>query len=436
MATGKIRLNTAISMVIANMIGTGVFTSLGFQLFGVQSGFGIVLLWLLGGIIALCGALSYGELASAMPRSGGEYNYLSNIFHPMLGFVAGWVSVIVGFAAPVALSAIALGKYVNKVYPNVNMVMLACVVVIFMTIIHSFTLKRSAVFQDASTIVKLILMVGIILVAFILGTSQHVSILPMNSDIKEQSWKAIFSSSFAVSLNWIYYSYSGWNAAAYVANDMENPKVNIPKALIFSTLVVTVLYLLINYAFLYTAPISELKGQVEVGYISASHIFGTNGGNIMAILIAITLISSVSSLVFIGPRIAQVMGEDLPQISILAKLNKHSIPVLATVVQSAITLALILTSTFESVLLYAGFTLNLFSFLTVFGLMVMRWNRKDLVSTFKVPLYPIPPLIFLALSAWTLYFTLTEHPRESIYGLLTILAGSVIYFIKKPKQTA
>ncbi len=416
------------------MIGTGVFVSLGYQLDGVQSGFGIMMLWLIGGIIALCGALAYGELASAMPRSGGEYHYLSQIFHPLLGFLSGWVSVTVGFAAPVALAAMALSDYVAKVYPGVNSQLIACTVVILMTLVHSFTLKRSAVFQDVTTILKIALIAFFIIAGFFIVNSQHLSVMPVVSSVKAQSWTAIFSTSFAISLNYIYLAYSGWNASAYVANDIENPKVNIPKSLLYGTLIVTVLYVLINYVFMNSAPVDELKKSGDgVAYVSAVHIFGANGGNIMAILIAVTLVSTVSSMVFIGPRVAQVMGEDLSQIGFLAKKNAHGVPVIATVVQSAITIILVLTSKFQDVLLYIGFTLNLMTFLTVLGLFVMRIKGKIKSDSYKTIGYPVTPFIFLLLSAWTLYFTMSDKPNQSLLGLATIVAGSVIYFIRKPR---
>jgi APA family basic amino acid/polyamine antiporter len=429
----KINLHTAVFIVIANMIGTGVFVSLGYQLDGIQSGFAIIMLWLLGGVIALCGALSYGELASAMPRSGGEYHYLTQIFHPLLGFLSGWISVTVGFAAPVALAAIALSDYIAYVYPSINPLLFTCAIVVLITIVHSFTLKRSAIFQDVTTVMKIALIVFFVIAGLMMASSQHISLMPVNSSIKEQSWTSIFTAAFAVSLNWIYFAYSGWNASAYIANDMENPKVNIPKSLLYGTLIVTVLYVLINYVFMNSAPIDELKKSGDgVAYVSAVHIFGANGGKIMAILIAVTLVSTVSSMIFIGPRVAQVMGEDMSQLSFLARKNNHGVPVIATIVQSAITIMLV-TFKFTDVLVYAGFTLNLMTFLTVLGLFVMRIKGKIKSDSYKTIGYPVTPFIFLILSAWTLYFTMSNKPTQSLLGLATILAGSVIYFIRKPK---
>src|SRR6185312_12615768 len=322
----KINVFTATLVVISGMIGTGVFTSLGFQLMGVHSSFGILMLWLVGGIIALCGAFSYGELASAMPRSGGEYTYLSKIFHPLAGFLSGWVSATVAFAAPTALSAMALGTYVNRVYPTVNSQLLALSVIIIVTIIHSFNLRQSSRFQNIFTILEIVLILFFIACGFMMSSPQSVSILPVDNGNSGEGWSSIFSSSFAVSLIYVSYAYSGWNTATYMASDIENPGRNVPKSLFYGTIIVMVLYIFLNYIFLYSAPAKELQGQVEVGFISAIHIFGVKTGNLMGMMIALLLVASISSFTLAGPRIAKVMGEDLSQLSFLSITNKHGIP--------------------------------------------------------------------------------------------------------------
>ncbi len=427
----KINLFTAVSIVIANMIGTGVFTSIGFQLNGIESVFAIMMLWLTGGIIALCGALSYGELGSAMPRSGGEYHYLSVLIHPLVGFLSGWVSVTVGFAAPVALAAFAFGKYVNKVYPFLDPNIMAYSVVIITTIMHCFTLKGSARFQNISTYVKIALILLFIVAGFLVSVHQNVSLIPKDSPVTAMSWKSIFTMPFAVSLIYVSYSYSGWNASAYMASEIENPEKSIPKSLLMGTIMVTVLYVLLNFIFLYTTPVSELKNQVEAGYISGIHIFGSGAGNLIGLMIALLMVSSISSLVFAGPRVTRVMGEDITALSALAKTNRHGIPVVATLLQSAIALVLIYTSTFDAVVLYIGFTLSVFTFLTVCSLFILRRGRSGLQAKYKTFGYPVTPLVFLILNGWTLYSTLSAHPKESLYGLGTVMAGSVLYFIKK-----
>ncbi len=415
------------------MIGTGVFTSLGFQLNGIESVFAIIMLWLAGGVIALCGALSYGELASAMPRSGGEYHYLSVLMHPLVGVLSGWVSVTVGFAAPVALSAFAFGNYVNKVYPGLNTNTLAYTAVIVTTALHCFTLKSSARFQNISTLLKIVLILTFIVAGLAIHNHQNISLAPADNPVTALSWKSIFTMPFAVSLIYVSYSYSGWNASAYMAGDIKNPGRNIPRSLLAGTALVTVLYVMLNYVFLYSAPVSELKNQVEVGYISGIHIFGAGAGNFVSLMISLLMISSISSLVFAGPRVAQVMGEDIPALSLLSKTNRHGIPIFAILLQSAIALLLIRTSSFNAVILYTGFTLAIFTFLTVLSLFILRIWRKDLHPTYKTFGYPLTPLVFLTLNGWILYSTFSAHPVESLYGLGTALAGSILYFIQKKK---
>jgi len=432
MSGRKITVFTAALIVVSSMIGTGVFTSLGFQLPGIHSGFGIMMLWLVGGIIALCGALCYGELASAMPRSGGEYHYLSKIYHPFIGFLSGWISAIVGFAVPTALAAMALGAYINKVFPSVNPEVLGVIVIVSVTFIHSFSLHQSALFQKAFTMLEIALILFFIIAGFMVDTSQPISIFPTHSNMATDDWHAIFSSSFAVSLIYVSYAYSGWNTAAYISSDIENPRRNVPKALFYGTISVMGLYLLLNYIFLYTTPIQEMQGQVEIGLISAIHILGIKLGNFMGMMIAFLLLASISSLILAGPRVVQVMGEDFPLLSFFSTKNKQGVPYVAIIIQGTIALLLIFTSSFGKVLLYVGFLLSLSTFMTVLGLFVLRYRNKGKIEGYKTFGYPVTPIIFLAVTAWMLFFAIKERPLESLLGLGTIFAGSIFYFIKKP----
>ena len=421
---------TATSLVIANMIGTGVFTSLGFQLLGIHSVFSLLLLWVIGGIIALCGALCYGELGAAMPRSGGEYQYLTRIFHPLVGFLSGWVSVTVGFAAPTALAAMAMGLYAAKVFPFLSPVLLASSLVVILTLIHTLDMRVGRSFQNVFTTIKLVLIVLFILSGFVFGTAQNITIFPDSN-----SFKDIISPAFAISLIYVSYAYSGWNAAAYIAGEIENPQKNLPKALFRGTLLVMVLYLLLNFIFLYTVPMSEMAGQLEIGYISADKIFGTTGGRVMGMVISLLLISSVSSMIIAGPRVAQAMGEDLPLLAKLAKKNNKGIPAYAILLQSSITLILILTSTFEEVLTYVGFTLSIFSFLTVLGVFFYRRQNPDKPSPYRAWGYPVTPAIFLSLSLWIIVYTIYNRPMVSLAGGATLFVGFLIYVSSKNKNT-
>lgn len=428
--TQKIGFSTAISLVIANMIGTGVFTSLGFQVLDIESGFAIMMLWIVGGILSLCGALTYGEIGSAFPQSGGEYNYLSKLYHPSVGFLSGWVSVTVGFAAPVAAASTALGLYVNKIYGSVNPQILAVSVILLLTIVHSINLKLGSAVQRAFTLIKVVIIVMFVGFGFFHHPEHSVSFSPTSD-----SFSQMMSSAFAVSLVFVTYAYSGWNAAAYIAGDLREPQKNLPKALIWGTLIVMVIYTALNFIFLYSVPINELKGVVEVGYLSANKIFGSDLGRFMSLVIALLLVSTVSAMILAGPRVMHAMGNDIRQLKIFSTSNKNNVPYVAVIFQSVISIVLVLTSSFESLITYVGFTLNLFTFLTVFGIFILRAKHKDIQTAYKTPLYPIPPILFLLISGWILFFIFKNKTMESLFGLGTVAFGFLVYWIsEKYKQ--
>lgn len=425
----KISVTTATAIVIANMVGTGVFTSLGFQVLGVQSIFALLMLWVIGGILSFCGALSYSELGAAIPRSGGEYTYLSKIYHPAVGFLSGFVSVFVGFAAPIALAAMALGGYFCTVFPWFNPVWVGATVVVLITLVHSINLSIGSRFQNIVTTLKVLLILIFIVCGFVFGEHQPISVLPLQG-----SWKEIGSAAFAISLIFVSYAYSGWNASAYMAGEIENPQKNLPKSILSGTLIVMVLYILLNFIFLYTVPIAEMADSqgnpiIEIGALSAGKIFGNTGGNIMSLVISILLISTISSMVLAGPRVTMTIGEDIAALKFFARKNKKGIPVIAIILQSLIALILIFTSSFDAVLTYLGFTLTLFTTLTVLGLFILRINKPDLPRPFKAWGYPITPAIFILLNLGIIYHSLTSKLTESLAGLGTVLIGLVIFYI-------
>ena len=424
----KISFITGTAIVIANMVGTGVFTSLGFQVMGIQSGFALLMLWLVGGLIALCGAVSYGELASAMPRSGGEYHYLSRIYHPALGFLSGWVSATVGFAAPTALAALALGQYAKSLWPALQPSWLSVAVVLALTVVHGTSTRAGSRVQVIITALKVVVLVVFIGAGMVVGEGQPLGFAP---DVA--GWQALLSPAFAVSLVFVSYAYSGWNAAVYLTGEIENPRRNLSRILLTGTAIVLLLYVGLNYVFLRSTPLAGLKGQVEVGFVAATSLFGPLGGRLMGGVIAALLVSTISSMIFAGPRIVQTMGEDLPALRFLAPKSRAGVPVRALILQTVITLAFILKPSFQGVLVYAGFVLNLFTFLTVLGLFVLRFRQPALLRPYKAWGYPFTPLIFLGLSGWTLYFIVRDKPWESLYGLATLALGMVVYFLTMRK---
>ncbi len=428
---GSISLLTATCIVIANMVGTGIFTSLGFQVGDLPSGFALMALWAIGGLCALCGALSYAELAAAMPRSGGEYHFLREIYHPAIGFVAGWISATVGFAAPVAIAAIPFGTYLAGVVPGLHPLLLSLAVVWITTFFLLWDLRLGSGFQNVSTLLKVALILVLIVAGFSVAGNQPISFLPAATDRA-----LIVSTPFAISLYWVMYAYSGWNASTYIVGEVRNPARTIPLSLGLGTLLVTGLYLGINAVFLRTTPIAEMVGKQEVGLIAGVHIFGEAGGKVMAVFIALGLVSAVSAMMWIGPRVTVAMGEDLGALSWLASRSARGIPVRATLVQFAIVNVLILITTFQKVVNYVQFSLMLSSTLTVLGVIVLRWRRPDLPRPYRTWGYPFTPLIFLGVSCWMLWHLLEDpSTREaSLWGLATALLGLVVYYLSPGKS--
>ncbi|MDR2009672.1 MAG: amino acid permease [Bacteroidales bacterium] len=428
----KIGLFTAIAYVVANMVGTGVFTSLGFQLSGgVTDVAAILLLWLMGGIIAFTGAQVYGELGSVMPRSGGEYNFLSELYHPALGFMSGFFSMFVGFAAPIALAAMALGEYFSNIYSAVDVRIIAAAVIILISIIHATGVKSGGAFQLIFTIIKILLIIAFIVAGlFFAPEHQDISIIPTST-----TWTQVLSAGFAVSLIYVYYSYSGWNASAYFVSELKNPAKNLPRSLVLGTLIVIVLYLLLNYVFLLVAPVSELSGKLDVGAVAANNIFGREGGIIMSGLISLLLISTISSMVFVGPRVIQVIGEDYPAFGFMSKKQKNGVPLIAIIVQSSISLILLFSSTFDTLLTYLGFVMNIFAFLTVAGVFVHRRKHPDAVRPYKTWGYPVIPAIFMIFVLWNMIYLFKDKTVETLIGLGTLAVSLIVYFIIVPKKT-
>jgi len=429
----KFKHTTIVAVVIANMIGTGVFTSLGFQLLDIRSGFVLLMLWSVGGIIALCGAMTYAELGAAMPRSGGEYNFLTRIYHPAVGFASGWVSATVGFAGPTALAAMTFAAYATSSLGGEPdpwvLKAVACGLIIVLTLVHGSTRRNSAGLQVVFTVLKVGVIVAFCVAAlWAVDTPQPVRFLFAAEDMP-----LLTGGAFAVALIYVSYAYTGWNAATYLSGELEEPQRRLPWILMAGTLVVMVLYLALNYVFLRVTPMDAMVGQLEVGYIAADAAFGELGGRFAGLVLSLLLISTVSAMTVAGPRVLQVIGEDIKQLRFLGQTNSDGVPARAILVQSSLAIIFILTSSFESVLVFSGFILALNSLVTVLGVFVLRLRQPDLPRPYRTFGYPVTPLIYLGLTAWTLIFVAINRTQESMMGLGVIVAGLIVYALF-PKQ--
>ncbi len=425
---------TVTALLVSNMVGTGVFTSLGFQARDLHTTPALLLLWLVGGVAALCGALSYAELGAALPRSGGEYVYLGRAYHPLVGFLGGWVSMTAGFAAPIALAGIAFGRYLSAVLP-VAPLPASLALVAAAALLHAGGLTLGRRVQVALTAANLLLVAGFVAAGLARG-GQPVAVLPGPA-----AWREAASPAFAVSLVYVGYAYTGWNAAGYVAGEIRDPPRTVPLALAAATGLVTVLYVLLNYTFLRLVPLGELAGVVEVGALAARRAFGPAGAAAAALAIALLLTATVSAMVLAGSRVTQAVAEGLARggAGLAARAAGRSAagaPRNAVLVQAALVALLLLTNSFERVMAYAGFTLNLMSLLTVAGLFVLRRREPALPRPYRAWGYPVTPLVYVALSVWTLAFVLAERPRESLLGLATVLAGVPVWLALRRRAPA
>ena len=421
----------AIAIVVSNMIGTGVYTSLGLQAAGVHSILALVLIWITGGLVALCGALTYGELAARIPQSGGEYIFLSKIYHPTFGFLSGFISMTIGFAAPLAISAIALGTYAGNLIPVPPMIT-AVTIIVLLTLLNLSSFRTGANFNFVTTALNISLILTLCVMGFIKGHYDGFKLTFMQSDLKQ-----IINPAFAVSLVYVSFAYSGWNSAAYIAHQVKDPVKNLPIVFITGTLIVMTLYTLLNFVFLYTVPLDELEGKVDVAFIAAKNIFGDAGGKFIAVLISIGLIASINSLLILGPRVTQAIAMDYPALRFLGKENKNSSPVYATVLLAIISLTLIWTSTFEQIMTLIGFTLSIFTISSVAGLFFLRHrmkvNNENFYHTFG---YPFIPLFFIVVEGCMMVYVFASRPAQSLEGIGIALSGLIVYFLLTKKKNA
>ncbi len=422
----KYTLTVGITLVIANMIGTGVFTSLGYQVGPLPSGFSILSLWALGGVVALCGAFTYAEIAASFKKSGGEYYYLGQIYHPSLGFAAGWISLLVGFAGAISAVAIAIGEYAHELL-GIPVKVIAVIAIILVSSIHWFGVKAGGLAQNILTSLKLLLITVFCIAPFVVTGVEYssVSFLPQSFDTQ-----LIFSSGFAISLVYVVYAYSGWNAAAYITGNLENPEKNLPRSLIIGTLVVMTVYILLNGTFLYVSNFSELDGKNDIGNVVAFKLFGPTIGAVFAGLFSTALLSTLSAMTIAGPRVLEAMGEDYPKLKTFTTTNKYEMPYISILVQGGWSIFLVIVSSFKEIIQYISISLSVFAMLTVIGVFIVR--KKFPNSSFRLPLYPLPPIFFILVTCWMIYFEFTKNPAVILYSVGTILSGLLVYqWVKK-----
>ena len=437
----EISFFSATILVVANMIGTGIFTTSGFIMEELGNPQTMLLCWLVGGVFALCGALCYGELGAIFPKAGGEYVYLRESFGKWMGFLSGWISLIVGFSAPIAAASIAFATYFFRSFslhlgPIITIPLLginiftistptivAISAIIIFSLVHYHSLLVGSRVQNVLTLFKTGIIVVFVVAGLCLGNG---SISNFSEGIDMSS---VFQDKFAISLIFVTFAYSGWNAAAYLGGEIKKPGKNIPLALFIGTFLVMGLYLLLNVAYIYALPAKEMSGVLEVGTKSAVSLFGNAISKYFSAAIAIGLLSVLSAMIMTGPRVYYAMSKDGVFFELFGKVNKvHRTPAYSIFLQAGIAIIMVITASFDKLLLYIGFTLSLFAMLTVLGMMVLRLREPYLLRNYKTFGYPVTPLLFILGNLWIIYFSIKSRPIVSFLGLGTVGLGILVYF--------
>ena len=405
------------------MIGTGVFTTLGFQVVELQNTVTIFLLWLIGGVLALFGAFCYAELGTFFKGNGGDYIYLSKTYHPILGYLSSWISLVIGFSSPVSLAALAMAKYMS-VFQGDFGTFFAIAVILLVALALSFSISISGKFHNFFTFIKVSFVVVLIIIGVLLSQNPIHTSINFNSSWEQE----IIFPAFATSLVFVTYAYTGWNSASYIAGEIDKPQKNLPKSLIVGTVFVTFCYVFINYIMLKHAPIDALKGKEDVMGIAANYMFGTTFGKIVNVFIALQLVATISGYLWVGSRITQATASENKLWSFLAIKNKKNIPVRAIFAHAIIAIIIISTGSFKQIFLYTAFVLQLLSTLAISAAFFLRKSDRRL---FKSNWFYLFPAVFVLFSFYILYFTFISNPKESLVGLTIVLIGIILYLFDK-----
>ena len=424
----------AVSLVISNMIGVGILTTSGFMARDLPNVRWILIAWVIGGGLAMCGAVSYAELGAAYPKAGGEYVYLRRAFGPRVGFLSGWVSIFVGFAGPVAATAIGFTEYLSVFFPAlasdpatswflVPGKWFAIGVIWLVSLIHASGVETSGRVQTGITVLKVGGLVILIAAGFAVGKGSFASfdsppVVPTLGTM----------SAFAVAMIFVMFSYSGWNASTYVAGEIENPGRNIPLSILIGTAVVTVLYVALNGLYFFAVPPEEAAGVIRIGEVAADGLFGAVTARWLTLFFALSILACLSAMVVTGPRVCFAMSEDGCFFRTFAAIHPSwGTPARATFFQAGVATVYILTGTFDQIVTYCGFILFIFSALAVVALLRLRRIDPARPRPYRAWGYPVVPVVFALFCVWVVAFTLFERPVESVLGLLSLVLGLVFY---------
>lgn len=444
----QLSLFDAIMLIAGDMIGIGIFVTTGAIAETLPSPGGVLLVWFLGGLLALTGALSCAELSASLPHVGGDYIYIREAYGKLMGFLSGWSSFLVTFSGAIAFLAVgftgflsffipALGS--NEPFFSVNGfglsihptggTLFSIIIVLSISALHCLGVRQGTVTQNILTTLKLGALLAIILLGISIGSGDRAHFTPL-FDWSKISNFSVFAAAFIPAI----FAYSGWNAVIYIAGEVKDPERNLPRALLWANLLVITLYLAINMVYIYGVPVTEMKGALRVSEVATTALFGYQTSALITAIITVSILGALNVVTMLGPRIYYAMARDGVFFRRLTYIHPtFGTPTSAIVLQAVWTCLLILTNTWGTLFTYVSVVITLFSALTVGSVIVLRYKRPELKRPYKLWGYPVVPILFIIANAWIVWGSVTEKPYESLVGILIVCLGIPAYLIWQKK---
>jgi APA family basic amino acid/polyamine antiporter len=446
----KLSLFDSTAIIVGSMIGSGIFIVSAEIARQVQTPGMLLLAWVVTGIITIFGALSYGELAAAMPKAGGQYVYIKEAFGPFYGFLYGWTLFAVIQTGTIAAVAVAFAKFTGVFFPAIsgtNLIFevgvlkvstqqgLAILLIIFLSLYNFRNIKAGALLQNIFTVSKILALLLLIILGIYFGINGHGSsenFKPAFPDIITLTTIGIFGAAMTGSL----FSADAWNNITFTAGEVKNPQRNLPLSLAIGTSTVIILYLLANIAYIYVLPIEKIQHAENdrVATLLMETILGNSGKLFMAAMIMVSTFGCLNGCILTAARVYYAMALDKMFLSPAAKLNKNHVPANSLTMQCVWASLLCLTGTYGDLLNYIMFAVMLFYILTISGLFVLRVKKPNMERPYRAFGYPVIPAVYILLAILVAINMFIYQTKFSLYGLIIILTGVPIYYFFKKSR--
>ena len=440
----QLNLFDAVMVISGDMIGIGIFVTTGVIAETLPSPGGVLLVWVLGGLLALTGALSCAELSASLPYAGGDYIYIREAYGKLMGFLSGWSSFLVTFSGAIAFLAVGFNGFMSFFFPvlgsnetifslavpffpiNVTVgTVFSIIVVLLISGLHCLGVRLGTMTQNILTTLKIGALLGIIVLGVFFGQGDTAHFTPLFDWAKISNF-SLFAAAFIPAI----FAYSGWNAIIYIAGEVKDPERNLPRALLWANLIVIALYLAINLVYIYGVPVTQMKGALRVSEVATTALFGYQTSAWITAIITVSILGALNVVTMIGPRIYYAMARDGVFFKGLTRVHPtFATPTNAIMLQALWACVLILTGTFGTLFTYVSVIITLFSALTVGSVIVLRFKRPELKRPYKLWGYPVVPILFILAHLWIVWGSLMEKPRDSLWGVIIVSLGIPAYLI-------